>query len=72
MKDFSGIAEAVCPKCGKAYRAPSALSRVDNCTPICPECGIREALDSIGVQPEEAEKIITTIREHTGRMEGEE
>ena len=33
-----------CPKCKKEYFAPSALSREDNKTKICPECGVREAL----------------------------
>ena len=33
-----------CPKCGKNYKVPSAISRVDNKTPICPTCGTREGL----------------------------
>lgn len=52
---------AVCPKCGNAYSGHPALSRLDNETLICPDCGVREALDSIGVPPEEQEKIIDTI-----------
>ena len=38
-----------------------ALSREDNETLICPDCGTREALDSIGVKPEEQEQIIASI-----------
>lgn len=34
---------------------------MDNQTLICPDCGTREALDSIGVKPEEQEQIISTI-----------
>ena len=34
----------VCPLCGKQYTAPPALSRRDNATDICPECGTMEAL----------------------------
>lgn len=64
MKDLIGILEATCPKCGRAYRAPSAISRVDNRTPICPECGIREALDSIGCNAEEQDHILGLIREY--------
>lgn len=33
-----------CPKCSKYYIGYPALSREDNKTEICPECGIREAL----------------------------
>ena len=35
-----------CPKCGKYYVGYPALSRVDNKTEICPECGMEEALDA--------------------------
>ena len=37
--------ERTCPKCGCVYTEVPALSRVDNETLICPDCGIREALD---------------------------
>ena len=39
----------VCPKCEKEYFEPPALSRVDNKTRICPLCGTKEALDSMGL-----------------------
>ena len=51
----------VCPKCGKTYKGHSAISRADNITAICPECGTREALESIGLSKEEQDKIIATI-----------
>ena len=51
----------VCPKCGKAYTGHPALSRTDNITLICPDCGIREALESIGVSTDEQERILDTI-----------
>ena len=35
----------ICPICGKKYNEPSALSRKDNETQICPDCGTKEALD---------------------------
>ena len=41
---------SVCPKCGQTYTAPSATAR-DGSGPICPDCGTREALESIGVLP---------------------
>ena len=35
---------------------------------ICPDCGTREALQSIGVCNEEQEKIITIIHSHTTNL----
>lgn len=55
------VSKKVCPKCGKTYRGHPAISRVDNVTAICPLCGTREALDSLGISDEEKEKIIATI-----------
>ena len=55
----------VCPKCGRSYIGHPAISREDNKTLICPACGTREALESLGVSPEEQEKIIKIIRENT-------
>lgn len=34
-----------CPICKKSYKNHPALSRKDNKTEICPECGQREAFD---------------------------
>lgn len=46
----------ICPICGQIYHEPPALSRADGKTQICPDCGTREALQSIGVGNEEQEK----------------
>ena len=54
-----------CPKCGRTYTERPALSRYDNDTIICPDCGTRQALQSIGVEPSEQEQIIETIHRHT-------
>ena len=51
----------ICPKCGKTYKGHPAISRVDNETPICPLCGTKEALESIGISKEEQERIIASI-----------
>lgn len=51
----------VCPLCRKPYSGVPALSRTDNQTPICPDCGIRQALESIGVSTEEREKILSVM-----------
>ncbi len=60
MKQRS-IEPRTCPRCGRLYQEPSALSRLDGVTPICPDCGTREALESIGVEESEQEKILETI-----------
>lgn len=39
----------ICPKCGKVVDRLLALSRVDNETMICDECGTIEALDAAGL-----------------------
>ena len=48
----------ICPICKKEYTTPPAISRKDNATPICSECGTREALQSLGLGIDE----IITIR----------
>lgn len=56
------IKERICPICGCAYSEPAAISREDNHTDICPECGIRQALDIYGCTEEEKEHIIELVR----------
>ena len=51
----------VCPLCGKTYGEAPALSRTDNETLICPDCGTRQALESIGIDAEEREEKIISI-----------
>ena len=51
----------ICPKCGQPYKGRPALSREDNKTLICPDCGTREALESIGVGTAEQEEILAII-----------
>lgn len=36
----------VCPKCGYKYSETPAISREDGETAICPDCGLREALNA--------------------------
>jgi hypothetical protein len=54
----------ICPLCGQNYGRPPAISRTDNKTPICPDCGTRQALESIGVDKEEQEEILATIHKY--------
>ena len=53
--------ERTCPICGRSYTGHPALSRTDNETLICPDCGTRQALASIGVDEKEKEEILATI-----------
>ena len=55
------IVVRTCPICGKQYSGHPALARVDGTTLICPDCGTREALESIGVSKEEQDKILGII-----------
>lgn len=51
----------ICPICGNEYKGYPALSRADNETYICADCGVRQALQSLEISPEEQEKIIVAI-----------
>lgn len=51
----------ICPKCGETYVGIPAISRNDNLTAVCPDCGIRESLQSLSISKEEQEKIISII-----------
>lgn len=55
------LIKRTCPLCGSSYTGHPALSRTDNFTLICPDCGTRQALSSIGVEEEEQEKILDII-----------
>ena len=57
----------ICPLCNQEYIERPAISRVDGVTPICPNCGTRQALESLGVSAEEQEKILCSI--HRGMNE---
>ena len=66
MKDIKQQ-ERTCPLCGKTYKGIPALSRADNETLICPDCGTRQALTSIGIDAEEQEKILDAIHRSMDR-----
>ena len=48
----------ICPKCGREYNCPPAISREDNETEICPVCGIVEAFAPLQISDEEKERLI--------------
>ncbi len=56
----------ICPKCGQEYTGHPAISRTDGETLICPDCGTREALESIGVEGDEQDRIIDAIHRSMG------
>jgi uncharacterized Zn finger protein (UPF0148 family) len=65
MKENNITHLRVCPICGKTYGTVPALSRTDSKTLICPDCGTRQALESIGVDKDEQEKILSIIHSKT-------
>lgn len=64
MKSSDRATPKTCPKCGREYTAPSALSREDNSTYICPKCGTKEALAYLGIDEEEQKSIVDLIYAH--------
>lgn len=64
MKESNITQVLICPCCGQPYSGHPALSRKDNKTPICSDCGTREALDALGLSVEERENIIAIIHKH--------
>lgn len=44
MVNPTGLFYKICPRCQNRYTGFSALSRRDNATEICPECGQEEAI----------------------------
>ena len=42
-----------CPVCGRTYTEPPAISRRSKCIEICPECGMREAIEDWNRDQEE-------------------
>lgn len=57
-----------CPKCGNNYIGYPAISREDNETEICPVCGQREALESIGIfDVNEQDHVLDLTKEYERR-----
>ena len=56
-----------CPLCGETYRAVPAVSRTDSDMLICPDCGTRQALERIGVDAAQRERILEIIHRACGR-----
>ena len=56
-----------CPVCGKCYNEHPAISRKDNRTEICPQCGIREALSACDMSHDKAKEILEDVNELVGQ-----
>ena len=69
MKETNITQIKICPRCGKVYHESPALSRIDNQTLICPDCGTREALAELEISAEEQDAIIEIIHQHQQRYE---
>lgn len=65
MKADNATTLRLCPLCGAQYGSVPALSRKYPNTQICPDCGTREALESIGISTTEQEKILGIIHRNT-------
>ena len=59
----SELSMKTCPICGKKYTGYPAVSRTDNKTEICPDCGYRQALTAAGIKPEVQEAILAQIHQ---------
>lgn len=59
-----------CPICGLEYSSPPAVSRIDNKTPICPSCGVRQALSAAGIDTDVQDGIISLIETKQDGYEG--
>lgn len=57
------LEKEICPKCNQEYSEIPSLSRMDNKTHICPDCGTRESLELIGINKYEQEETIKRIDE---------
>ena len=61
------IVRKICPVCGGLLTAHPALSRKDNKTKVCPDCGIREALSDFGMDEEKQEEIIALVHKKVSK-----
>ena len=61
------IVRKICPVCGGLLTAHPALSRKDNKTKVCPDCGIREALSAFGMDEAKQEEIIALVHKKVSK-----
>ena len=56
---------SICPKCGKEYGGHPAISRTDNKTKICSDCGTMEALEAADASQMTKDDVMEAI--HNGK-----
>lgn len=54
----------ICSRCGKEFDYAPALSRTDNKSPVCRVCGAAEALEAVGVNADEKERVLAEVTAH--------
>ena len=64
MKENDVAQIQICPRCGRTYRGHPAVSRADNKTLICPDCGTREALESMGLDTSEQDRVLAVMKKY--------
>lgn len=57
------IVRRICPKCGGPLTGYPALSRIDNKTEICPDCGLIEALSMIGMDEDDQKELVRILHD---------
>lgn len=65
------VVRKICPLCGGPLSRHPALSRMDNKTLICSDCGTREALATIGMDIEDQEGIIAAMHQLSDKKDSE-
>ena len=61
------IVRKICPVCGGPLTEHPALSRRDNRTEVCPDCGIRQALSDFGMHEAGQEEILALVHQKVSK-----
>ena len=61
------VVRKICPVCGGPLTAHPALSRKDNKTEVCPDCGIRRALSDFGMDEAKQEEILALVHKKVSK-----
>ncbi len=61
------VVRKICPVCGGPLTAHPALSRKDNKTEVCPDCGIRQALSDFGMDEAKQEEILALVHKKVSK-----
>lgn len=53
----------ICGRCGRTFEGYPAISRKDNATELCPECGALEAMEAAGMSEQDVAKMLAAFLE---------